>query len=204
MDFDEVVTRRRMVRRYTAEPVSPAAVDKMLANAVRAPNAGFTQGWAFVRLDAPDDVARFWDATTPPRTDGQVSAWLNGMRTAPIIIVPLASKDAYVRRYAETDKGWAPTDEPRWNVPYWHIDAGMASLLILQTAVAEGLGACFFGIPSTQIGAFRAAFGVPDEFEPIGAITIGHADTQAAAGGSPKRRGRRPVQDVVHHGRWNR
>jgi len=32
-------------------------------------------------------------------------------------------------------------------VPYWHIDTGMAALLILQTAVDEGLGACFFGIP---------------------------------------------------------
>ena len=46
-------------------------------------------------------------------------------------------------------------------MPYWHIDTGMAALLILQTAVDEGLGACFFGIPPERIDAFREEFGVP-------------------------------------------
>ena len=65
MEFQDVVRTRRMVRRYAERPVDPAAVERMLANAVRAPNAGFTQGWAFLVLDRPEDVARFWRA--PPR-----------------------------------------------------------------------------------------------------------------------------------------
>ena len=32
-------------------------------------------------------------------------------------------------------------------MPFWHMDAAMASLLILQTATDEGLGCCFIGIP---------------------------------------------------------
>ena len=73
------------------------------------------------------------------------------MRTAPVVIVPLSSKAAYLDRYAEPDKGWTDREERRWPVPYWHIDTGMATLLILQTAVDEGLGACFFGIPRDRV-----------------------------------------------------
>lgn len=187
-----------MVRRYADRPVDPAAVDRMLEHAQRAPNAGFTQGWAFLVLDTPDDVARFWVATgAEPDTH---NAWLDGMRTAPVVIVPLTSKAAYLDRYAEDDKGWTDRSEDRWPVPYWWVDAGMAALLILQTAVDEGLGACFFGIPAEHLASFREAFGVPDDHAPVGAITVGHRETDTGAKGSPARRERRA--DVVHRGRW--
>ena len=71
---------------------------------------------------------------------------------------------------------------------------------MLLTVVDEGLGACFFGIPAERTDAFREAFGVPGAFTPIGALTIGY---RAADRPSPSlRRGRRPVGDVVHRGRW--
>ena len=74
-------------------------------------------------------------------------------------------------------------------MPYWHIDTGFASLLMLLTAVDEGLGACFFGIPPERIAAYRDAFGVPAEYTPIGAVTIGY---RAPDHRSPSlRRGRR-------------
>ncbi len=195
-----MVDRRRMVRRYQAEPVAAHTIDRMLRNAVRAPNAGFTQGWAFLVLDEPRDLARFWAATTPPGTSS--NRWLDGMRSAPLIIVPLSSKAAYVRRYAESDKGWPADEEPRWAVPYWHVDAGMAALLILQTAVDEGLGGCLFGLPPDRIQAFRAEFGVPDEYSPVGAVTLGHPEASAQASGSATRRPRVPLEELVHRGQW--
>jgi nitroreductase len=200
MEFSEVVRRRRMVRSYAPEPVDPVVVDRMLANAVHAPSAGFSQGWAFLVLDQPEDVGRFWSATSPDE-DAEPDAWLSGMRTAPVVIVPLSSKAAYLDRYAEPDKGWPDRDEERWPVPYWHIDTGMASLLILQTAVDEGLGACFFGIPPDRTAAFRGEFGVPDRFTPIGAITVGHRTGDPGLRGSAGR-GRRPAEEVVHRGSW--
>ena len=120
------------------------------------------------------------------------------MRTAPVVIVPLSNRGAYLDRYAEPDKGWTDRDEARWPVPYWHIDTGMAALLILQTAVDEGVGACFFGIPPEGMDAFRAEFGVPEEYTPIGAVTVGHrADDPGASGlrrdpAAASGRGRRP------------
>jgi nitroreductase len=205
MEFQDVVRRRKMVRNYATEPVDPAIVDRALRNAVRAPSAGFSQGWAFLVLDTPEDVARFWDATTNEEDRTAPDPWLLGMRKAPVVILPCSSKATYLQRYAEEDKGWTDQDEARWPMPFWHMDAAMASLLILQTAVDEGLGSCFFGIPPHADRTVREAFGIPDDFDPVGVITLGRlpddpADTGAA--GSPSRRRRRPMAEVVHRGRW--
>jgi nitroreductase len=201
MEFREVVRRRRMVRRFGPEPVAPEVVDRLLEHAVRAPSAGFTQGWSFLVLDTAVDRERFWAATTPSASARDMSAWLDGMRTAPVLVVVLASKAAYLGRYAEPDKGWTDQEEARWPVPYWHVDAGMAALLMLQTAVDEGLGACFFGIGAGERPAFAAEFGVPDEWEPTGVVAVGHPASGGAAG-SPSRRRRRALDDVVHRGSW--
>ena len=64
----------------------------------------------------------------------------------------------------------------------------MASLLILQTATDAGLGSCFIGIPPDKDAAVREAFGIPDDFDPVGVVTIGHHDTGEGAAGSPTRR----------------
>jgi nitroreductase len=200
MEFQDVVRRRRMVRSYTTAPVDPAIVDRALHNATRAPNAGFSQGWGFLVLDTPDDVGRYWAATTDSLEDPD--QWLSGMMRAPVVVVPCSSKAAYLGRYAEPDKGWADQDEARWPVPFWHMDAAMASLLILQTAVDAGLGGCFFGIPPTKVAAVRDAFGIPAEFDPVGAITLGHPAEQPGAAGSPRRRRRKDLAEVVHRGAW--
>ncbi len=190
-----MLRRRRMVRDYDPDrPVPTAVVDRLLSHAVRAPSAGFSQGWAFLVLDEPESRERFWQATTPQpdgrQPAGPPSRWLAGMRRAPLIIVPHAHKDAYLDRYALPDKGWTDRDEARWPVPFWFIDTGFASLLILLTVVDEGLGACFFGIPPERISAYRASFGVPDDHVPIGAISIGypapdHRSASLARGGGP-------------------
>ncbi len=202
MEFQDVVLRRRMVRNYSAEPVDPLVVERILRNALHAPSAGFTQGWAFLRLDQPADVDRFWSACTPPGSTEAPDRWLRGMRTAPVVLVPMSNKSAYLGRYAEPDKGWTDRDEARWPVPYWHMDTAMAALLMLQTAVDEGLGACFFGIPPDRVATFRAEFGVPEEYTPIGAVTVGHRTSDTGTRGSAAKRSRRPVDEVVHRGSW--
>ena len=199
MEFSDVVRRRRMVRSYTSDPVDPAFVDRALAHAVRAPSAGFSQGWAFVVLDTPADTERFWRAASDD-VDAP-DTWLAGMMRAPVVIVPCSSKAAYLDRYAEDDKGWTDRAEERWPMPFWHMDAAMASLLILLTATDEGLGSCFIGIPPAFEARVRAELTVPDGWDPVGVVTLGHAATGGAKG-SPSRRARRPVEEVVHRGGW--
>ncbi|MGY1623325.1 nitroreductase family protein [Geodermatophilus sp. SYSU D00965] len=199
VEFADVVRRRRMVRDYDPDrPVPPEVRERLLEHAIRAPSAGFSQGWAFLVLEDAEDRARFWSVTTSP---GEPDAWLTRMRRAPLLIVPLSCKDAYLDRYAEPDKGWTDRDEARWPVPYWDVDTGMAALLVLLTAVDEGLGACFFGVPAERVDAFRSAFGVPAQYRPVGCLSVGYPGGEDRR--SPSlRRGRRGVEEVVHRGRW--
>jgi nitroreductase len=199
VDFAEVVRRRRMVRDYDpSRPVPAEVVDRLLEHAIRAPSAGFSQGWAFLVLSEPGDREQFWSVTTAPDApDG----WLTRMSRAPLLVVVLSSKDAYLERYAEPDKGWTDRDEARWPVPYWDVDAGMAALLMLLTAVDEGLGGCFFGVPVDRVDALREAFGVPASHRPVGVVSVGYPGGDDRR--SPSlRRGRRGVEEVVHRGRW--
>lgn len=201
MEFQEVVRRRRMVRTYSSEPVDPAVVDHLLANAACAPSAGHSQGWGFLVLDTPADLERFWRSTTPPGADPD-SRWLRSMRTAPVVVVPHSNEQAYRDRYALADKNGVGSDGLPWSVPYWHVDTGMASLLLLQSAVDAGLGACFFGIPAETTDELRREFDVPSAFTPIGAITLGHPAAEELLPGSAARRARRPMAEVVHRGGW--
>ena len=192
MEFQEVVRLRRMVRTFTDEPVPQAALDRILGNALRGPSAGFSQGQAFLVLSEAADRAKFWAVA-----GGAIAP---SAQTAPLVVVPLSCKRVYLDRYAQPDKGWTDKDESRWPVPFWHIDTGMAALLILQTAVDEGLGAVYFGIVPAAVPRFRSTFEVPDDHEPIGAIAIGYdGETEKRDLRSRRRR----AADVVHHGQWN-
>jgi len=195
MDFQDVVRRRRMVRKYEDRPIPDEVLARILDNATRGPSAGFSQGQAFLVLQG-DDLARFWGV-------GPTWAMASVRETAPLVIIPFAAKNVYLDRYAEPDKGWTDRDETRWPVPFWYIDTGMAALLILQTVVDEGLGALYFGIGPDDVDTFKREFGVPDDHEPIGAIAIGYPDEPAVSPrSSAARRPRRDRTSVIHHGTW--
>lgn len=199
MEFSDVVHRRRMVRRYDPDrPVATEVVQRCLANAVRAPSAGFSQGWDFVVLSTPTEREAFWTATSGGDADDD--AWLSGIRSAPVLIVCLSHKQAYLERYAAPDKGWTDRDERRWPVPYWHVDTGMASLLILLTAVDEGLGGLFFGVAPEHRDAVHDALGIPASRSIVGVVSIGYA---VPGPKSPSlRRHRRGPSEVAHWGRF--
>lgn len=194
-----VVSRRRMVRNFDpSRRVPPDVLDRIVANALHAPSAGFSQGWAFLVLVGHEETERFW-ASTWSGDDRSDFRW-KGIFSAPVIVVPLSHKQAYLDRYAEPDKGVTDKRESFWPVPYWDIDTGMASLLMLLSAVDAGLGALFFGIFPEHLASFRAEFDVPEAYTPIGAIALGYAAPDEP---SPSlKRGRRPMEEVVHRGRF--
>jgi nitroreductase len=197
MELRDAIRRRRMVRNFEDRPVPADALDRILDHARRAPSAGHTQGSAFLVLEGPEQTAAFWDCTFPAGRR-ETFRW-PGLFRAPVIVLPCASKAAYLDRYAEADKGWTDRDETRWPVPYWDIDCGMATMAMLLGAVDEGLGALFFGI-FDGLAALRATFGIPGEFHPIGAVAIGWPAPDEP---SPSlRRGRRPADEVIHRGHW--
>jgi nitroreductase len=199
MEFREAVRRRRMVRHYADRPLPDGLVGELAAAALRAPSAGFTQAVSLLICESETDRESFWSAAAPKGA----GRWLEGMRTAPALLQFWTSEQAYLDRYAEPDKGWTDRDPGRWSAPYWWVDAGMASMLTLLTAVDSGLGANFFGIPTDRIPAVRAAFHIPDEQLSVGVISAGYPDPADRPSGSSRRRPRKAGAQLIHRGRWS-
>lgn len=203
MDLREVVSRRRMVRRFDPDrPVPLDVVRDLVALAQRAPSAGFTQGWDVLALLDAADRERFWAVTreeqSPAPDPG--SPWLRGVSAAPVLLLVLSDPAAYLDRYAEPDKGWTDRSPDRWPIPYWDTDAAMAAMLVLLGATDRGLGALFFGVPAGRHEAVKAAYAVPPGRRVVGVIAVGH---EAQRVRSPSlRRGRRALGDVLHVGRF--
>ncbi|WP_460606237.1 nitroreductase family protein [Jatrophihabitans fulvus] len=195
MEFAEVVRKRRMVRSYDPDRIVKRDVVEMLLNqAIRAPSAGHTQGWAFLVLDDITSRSRFWSATA----EGPADPWRTRMQQAPVLVLCLSDREAYLERYAEPDKGWGDRDEARWPVPYWHVDTGMAAMILLLGITDAGLAGCFFGVPPERAAAVHAAFAIPDRLTIVGVVSIGYAAPDRR---SPSlRRRRRGLDEVVNYG----
>lgn len=201
MDFKEVLRKRRMVRHFTEEPLDQATVERVIEASLRAPSAGYSQGYALIVCQSEEERERLW--ATHSETTG-TAGWSPEVRAgilrAPLVVVVLASKDVYLTRYSQPDKGWTDRDEARWPVPYWYVDAGCVALLLLLAAVDEGLGALLFGVVPDDIPAFKRSFDIPDSYDVVGCVAIGHEDPQAPRRDLSSRR--RPLEELVHRGRW--
>jgi nitroreductase len=193
MDFQSVVRKQRMTRRYEGRAIPRETLDRILASGQKAPSAGFSQGVAMVVLEG-DDTDVFWKLTTPQmKWEADARPWA--------VVVPLASKKAYIDRYNLPDKARAGLQkEEAWPVPYWQIDCAFSSMMIMLSATAEGLGCWFFGLFRGKDELLKE-LGIPDEWEPIGAMTIGYAAKKDVRSPSLKL-GRKPFEDFVHQGRW--
>ena len=198
MEFQDVVRKRKMVRNFEDRPIDPAVLDRIIANAQRAPSAGFSQGWAFLVLEGKEETERYWSTTMSPERRKDFG-W-PGLFNAPVLIACLSHKQAYLDRYAEADKGWTDRDEKRWPVPYWDIDTGMAALMILLTAVDQGLGACFFGAPPEAHEDVFEAFDIRHDRNLVGVVSLGYPMPSSTS--DSLKRGLRGLEQVAHFGRF--
>ncbi len=194
MDFYELVNKRRMVRNFTADPVDPAALERILEAARHGPSAGFTQGQDLIVVTDADmklRLAQFCEE--PSYVEGGFDPFIS---KAPLLIIPCTNESAYHRRYQQPDKVDESGQEIVWPVPYWFMDVGHAVMLILLAVVAEGLAAGFAGFKDLE--AAKAALSIPAEVTPVGVIPVGHAAPDKK---SPSlKRGRRP--NNIHRERW--
>jgi nitroreductase len=203
LELQEAIRRRRMRRAFSPEPLPAEVVEHMLALATRAPSAGFTQAVEWVVLEAEDDRRRFFEAACTAEflvSPGPMASLLR----APVIVVPVANPADYVARYDEADKaGGTLSGVPaeQWPVAYWTVDAAFGVMLLLLAAEEAGLAALFFRLHRPALGVL-AALGAPTDRELIGAVALGWPAGEHQAAGSPGHRQRRPIEQLVHLGRW--
>lgn len=187
-----------------SRPVPGPLLDELVDLASRAPSAGKVQGWHLVVLQG-QHTSRFWDVTLPPERRAGF-AW-PGLLDAPVIALPLADPEAYVRRYGEPDKaatGLGRSAEA-WPVPYWTVDTAFAMMTLLLAAEDRGLGTLFFGVFQGE-QELRAGLGLPAHLELLGAIALGWpADADGGRPDGPGRsagRRRRAPEEIIHRGGW--
>lgn len=198
MELKEIVKTRRMVRRYTPDPVPDEVLDRILWAGRRAPSAGFSQGLDLLVLSGREQLERFWTLTAPREYAQQQL-----VEGPTVLVLPFPDRQTYLARYSMPDKAPAGMQTAdKWPVPYWDLDAAMSVMLMLLAAVDEGLGAIFAGVHANE-RQMLDAFGVPPDRRPIGLVGLGYVHPEGPGNpGSARVIPKRKPGEVVHRGRW--
>ncbi len=183
-----------MVRNYTDSPVSAAVLQRIAAAALRAPSAGYSQGVAVVLVE--DDATRTAIADLADEAGYVEKGFDPWISRAPAHLIIAVSEKVYRDRYDEPDKLDSAGHAIDWPVPYWWVDAGASMMASLLAAVDEGLAAGFLGVH--DVPGLASLLGLPDDFEPIGVITLGHPAPDRKSGSLS--RGKKP--SMIHHNQW--
>ena len=199
MEFDDVIKRRRSVRRFSDQRPDPALVDRCIDQARRAPTAGFTQGVDFLVLDDPVALDEFHDLIDDPEFPEEDDAKTS---RPPVLVLVWSDPQRYVARYSDPDKiEFGMDTEEAWPVKFWDIDAGMAAMQLQLAAVNVGVDTWFYGIPYGE-DAVRERFGVPADRRQVGVVALGYRleGEQPPSSFSVSRR--RPLEDQLHRNGW--
>lgn len=199
MDFYELLKKRRAVRSYTGEPVPRETLERIARATRRGPNAGYSQGLRLLVVDDPETIQTLagW------QEDERSKSWFG--KAAAHILVMTREQD-YHDRYNQADK-LAVTGgvEIVWPVPFWHVDAGAALMLVLLAALEEGLGAGVYGVVVEEDARWRELLALPDDLTIVAGVTVGHPaedpDWDRATSVFSQRR--RKQDEVVKWNRWS-
>jgi nitroreductase len=197
--FYDLLKKRRMVRHYTGEPAPREALERIAATVRRAPSGGFSQGQRLLVVDDHKVLAQIAALNDEPPLEG-VEPWVE---TAAAQVFVMTREDDYHDRYRRDDK-LQDGEEIEWPVPFWHVDAGAAMMLVLLAAIEEGMAAAVYGIFGDDEKKLRDLLCIPDDFTLVAGITIGYPlpDPGWSSKTSRATQRRRRVDEVVHWNTW--
>jgi nitroreductase len=173
MEFDNVVRKRKMIRKYMPKQVSDQVINKLIENASRAPSAGRTQVQEFIVVKDPATKKKLRRAALNQEH----------VEDAPVLIVVCSNTSRSIDRYGQRGKEF-----------YSVIDGAFASMLILLSAVNEGIGAGF--VAAFEDDKVSEILGIPEHVRPVGIIALGYPDEK------PAKMERIQKDRLVHHERW--
>jgi FMN reductase [NAD(P)H] len=190
-----------MVRAFDPEPIPREAIERIVGTVLRAPSGGFSQGHRLLVVTEPETRERIADLLDEPTSvaEGR-EPWISA---APVVVVVGTREESYHERYRRPDK-LQEGEEIEWPVPYWHVDAGAAMMLILLAAIDEGYAAGVFGVQVEHQPAFKELLGIPDDVAVVACVTIGSPadDRNWSAVSSRLTQARRSLDELVRWERW--
>jgi nitroreductase len=176
MDLDEVIKKRKMIREYQQDRQIPTdIINKLLRNAHRSPSAGHTQVQEFIVVIDPITKRKLCQASL-----GQ-----SQVEDASVLIIVCSNTSRSVDRYRK-----------RGTEFYSIIDGAFASMIILLSAVNEGIGASFVG--AFEDNEVRKILRLPVQVKPIGIIALGYPAEK------PESLERIKLNKLVHNERYDR
>jgi nitroreductase len=198
MELGEILRRRKMVRNYTDEPVAREAIERIISRGRKAPSGGFSQGLRLVVVT--DAETRRLIAELAGEREYLEKGFEPWISRAPVHVVVCTREEDYHDRYRAPDKLREDGTEIDWPVPWWFVDAGKATMLLLLAAVDEGLGAGLFGLDPGGNEGLRSLLEIPGDVAVVGVVTVGHPAPETRRGSSS--RGWKPLEEVIHWQHW--
>jgi coenzyme F420-0:L-glutamate ligase/coenzyme F420-1:gamma-L-glutamate ligase len=174
---------RRSVRRFTAQPVDPTTVQEAVSEALTAPAPHHTRPVRFVwirdhatRVRLLDRMKDQWraDLTADGRAADSVERRVDRGRIlydAPELVIPVMVPDG---AHAYPDAARTAAEHTMFTVA-----VGAAVQALLVALAVRGVGSCWIGSTIFAQDLVRAELDLPSDWEPLGAVAIGHPEEPA-------------------------
>jgi coenzyme F420-0:L-glutamate ligase / coenzyme F420-1:gamma-L-glutamate ligase len=184
MSLNDIIRKRRSVRRYLPQTVPREVVLEVLVAASWAPSAHNSQPWRFIILENPSvkqelAEAMIVDWTSDAEKDGtKVDGKMRQERidrfaNAPTLVLACTTMDG-LRKFPDQKRQMFERDLAQQSL-------GAAMQNMLLTAHVLGLGACWFCAPGFCKGTMRRVLGIPEAVEPEAFVIMGYpADNLSA------------------------
>jgi nitroreductase len=176
MEFSNVVTGRRSIRKYREQSVPDSEVEILIDLARHAPSSMNGQPWHFVIVrngKSKAALAAIKNKFCPPEKQAYQADFLG---TAPLIIVVCVEKSRSFGREIE--------------------NGILAASIIMLAAQSRGLGSVYMSAYLTEepklSDAIREELGIPETFAPVSILPLGYADE------NPTPKDLRPLREIIH------
>jgi nitroreductase len=193
MDFDEVIVKRRSIRKFNEDPVPEKALNKILEAGRWAPSAGNSQPWRFIVV-ADSEVKRriallstefskkAWSKFTSERARylaARGGSWdKSRMAKVPVLVAVCYEIVERIREELVLGSVWAAIEN------------------MLLAATAEGLGSCIYTFYDIdEENSLKEILRVPKSFRIAAMVQLGYAAVEPS---SPARKALNEIVSYEH------